>query len=416
MIKERIHSLFKVGGARPFLLLVSSSLFNLLSGIVISHLLSRLLTPPELGDFYFLLNFITFLGIFASFGAFYSGSRLLLRAKTKLEADCYHGSGLIVLAGCAFVASIPYVGFYFFDLGLLKGDVRSIYFFAAPGLATILLYMYFETTLPATERMELLGQSRVFPKLALLLIYALIYSFSSRENISGILLLLNFSVPLLCYLILFYFLTPNFGRLKSCLRDFATENRLYGFHVYVGSIFTAGGTALLGISIAFFGADNTEVAYYAIAASLCSPLSIFPAAYVSSKFRDIAGSKTISSHYVLTVLVLTSGAALTLCSFSGYLVDLVWGKAYGDVNSFVYLLSVACVFYAIADLLGKYLSAHGYGKELRDASIVVGFVLIFSAVVLTKFFGGVGVAWARVFSGLAYLFVMAFFYKKLTVS
>lgn len=409
-----IKLLASIGGGKAFLFLVSASFFNLFGGIIISHMLSRMLAPHELGDFYFLVNLVTFLGIFSSFGVFYSGSRLLLSATSKDSISCYHGAGMLVLIGCSVLALIPYLVIYYFDLGVVKGSVRSIYFFAVPGLVSVLLYMYFETVLPSTERVTLLAQSRIIPKLILLSVYYCLYSFYSIVDGPGVLLLLNFVVPMICYLILFSFLSPKLASVSLFLRDYLKENRKYGFHVYVGSVFTAGGTALLGVAISFFGADNTEVAYFALATSLCSPLSILPAAYVSSKFRDIARDKKINSKYIWIVCALTSAAALALCLLSSYVVEIVWGNTYEGINSFVYILSCAYVVYAIADLLSKYLSAHGYGRELRNASILVGITLVFSAVILTKTFGGAGVAIARVFSGVVYLLVMSIFYKKVT--
>lgn len=393
--------------------LVTSSLSTVVIGILISHLISKILSPEEYGNYYYVINLVTFSCVALSFGLFYSASRLVLKTQDDLEIRKIHGCTIICVLALSVLIPIVIFSVNAADVGLIKGGVDRLLVYAIPGAAAILLNSFFETVLPADKKLNILAKSRVLPKVLYLLFVVVVYfSWGAKGGGENILLLLFFSASLIGYIYYIKTLHPIFNGLSDTFRNIGNETKAYGIHVYFGSLFSVGGSALSGVAVGYFGDSNIDVGYFALASSLCAPLVIFPNALIAVNYRGFSSQRELSKKIIYGVILTMGGASFLLCSVSSYMVNLFWGVEYQAVNDYIYFLTMAYFLYAIADLLNKYLSARGMGKALRDGSFIVGFILILSTVVFIKSFGGIGVSYARIASGFVYLAVMLFFYKK----
>ncbi|WP_373462686.1 polysaccharide biosynthesis C-terminal domain-containing protein [Chryseobacterium sp. W4I1] len=75
-------------------------------------------------------------------------------------------------------------------------------------------------------------------------------------------------------------------------------------------------------------------------------------------------------------------------------------------------LSIGFVLYGIGDFFNRFLLAKGKGKQLRNASFLVGFTLLIGNVIFIYLYGGGGAAFARILSGLMYALVILYYYRK----
>ena len=393
--------------------LVGSSIVNILAGVFISHFISKMIPPEDYGAYYYVINLIASACVFLSFGAFYTTSRLMLVASSDLSVRKLHGVSLKSVLFLSIFISVLLLSTYFIDTGLVDGQVRLLIWLAPFGVLVTLLNSYFEVVLPADNKLDLIAKSRLYPKILYGLVVVGVYYFNI-DFIRGSfgLLLAYFLTSLSCYFLVLKDIHPIFRDSEKEHKKFLQEGRSYGFHVYLGSIFSVGGTALTGVAVGALGNSRADVVYYALATSLCAPLSILPAALSSANFSGFASSNCISRGLFIATLSMSITAAVVLCGISDYVVGILWGRAYFKVSEYVYLLTAAFALYALSDLINRFLAAKGNGRALRNSSFVVGLVLIASTLAMVGQYGGVGAAYARVVAGFAYLLCMLFFYKK----
>ncbi|WP_374264524.1 hypothetical protein [Zoogloea sp.] len=393
--------------------LVGSSAFNVLAGVLISHFIAKMISPEDYGGYYYAINLIASACVFLSFGAFYTTSRLILLAGCNLSVRRLHGVSLKLTLALSVFISILLLLAYFFDTGLVDESVRPLILLAPLGALVTLLNSYFEVVLPADNRLGLIAKARLYPKM----LYGLIVVGAYYLDIPWVkgafeLLFFYFLASFICYSIFSIEIRPDFRGGDKEFKSFFRESRTYGIHVYLGSIFSVGGTALTGVAIGLLSDSRADVGYYALATSLCAPLSILPAALVTASFSGFTNLNCISKGLFIATASISILAAVVLCGLSDYVVEMLWGGNYFKVSEYVYMLTAAFVLYALSDLINRFLAAKGNGPALRNSSFIVGIVLIVSTFTLVDQYGGIGAAYARVAAGVAYIVCMVVFYKK----
>lgn len=393
--------------------LLVSSAFNMLAGVLTSHFIAKMISPDDYGAYYYLINLIALLCVFFSFGVFYTASRLILRADCNLSARRIHGLSFKSMFFLSVLISVLLFFACIFNVGLVNGQVRTLIMLAPLGVLVALFNSYFETVLPADNKLELIAKSRLYPKVLYGFVVVGAYYFEASWGRSAFGLLLSyFLVSLVCYFYISKEIRPIFFGASEELKIFFLESKAYGVDVYLGSIFSVGGTALTGVAVGLLGNSRADVGYYALATNLCAPLSILPASLVTASFRGFTDLKCISKRLFIATALVSILSAVVLCELSDYVVALLWGHEYLRVSEYVYMLTFAFVLYALSDLINRFLAAKGDGRALRNSSFIVGTVLILSTFALIGSCGGIGAAYARVVAGFAYIICMAVFYRN----
>ena len=100
---------------------------------------------------------------------------------------------------------------------------------------------------------------------------------------------------------------------------------------------------------------------------------------------------------------------LLVPSFITYFYD----NEFAPVIKINFLLCIAVFFYGISDFYNRFLQANGWGKELRNASFAVGLTTLVGNLLFIPQFGACGAAFARIITGVVYLLIMLYYYKKM---
>jgi len=66
----------------------------------------------------------------------------------------------------------------------------------------------------------------------------------------------------------------------------------------------------------------------------------------------------------------------------------------------------------LGDYFNRFLGAHGRGKELRNGAIAAGIMNVAGYIFLVKYFGIVGAASTKLFTGIIYCSMMIFYYVR----
>lgn len=395
---------------QAFWLLVST-VVGLILGFVTNSLLTRILGKELYGDYALLFNIYSFCQIIFNFGIFYTISRLVAITNDTNKARGYYLVGSFFVAILFVVMAISVLGYAFFSENMDKGNLFKVLLISIPFSWVYLLTTLNENYLPGDNKIGLLSWSRLLPKIFLTAVLLVIFFYLKKIDLVSI-ILLNYLTFIIAYVYVFIKIKPTFKQFKRRLSEVLVGNKQFGFDIYFGALIASGSSSLSGILISHFGVNNVEVGYYTLATLLASPLSMIPNIIATTQFKNFAQSTLIQPKLIVFTFGLSTFLMLFIIFAARPIVSVFFGKEYLDLVVMLQYLSIGFVFYGIGDFFNRFLLAKGKGKELRNASFLVGFTLLIANILFIYLYGGEGAAIARILSGLMYAVVILYYYKK----
>ncbi|MGJ1266084.1 oligosaccharide flippase family protein [Sphingobacterium spiritivorum] len=397
------------------LMLLATSVVIMPLTLGINYFLTRLLGKEGFGDYSLVTNVFVFLQVVFNFGFFYSAGRLLAVSKDERQQREYYGVGILVVFVLFLIQSIiMYIFINTFNV-FSDNNVQSIILFCIPFSCIFLFVNFNEQLLQGGNRIGLLSLSRLLPKT--LFFFFLIFTFilfSKEMNVKSVLklfLILSF----LSYAVIVLLVKPVFNNFKIRLAEIRKATADYGFNIYIGSLIAVGASTLSGILISFFGVSNTEVGYYSIALQFSAPLSLVPNVLATVAFKQFANSDFLDKKLVIAMYSISIFSLLAIFVIAKPMILLIYGTEYVKASQLIFILSIGSILYGISDFYNRFLLSKGEGKLLRDISFFVGGTLLISNIILIKNYGAIGATFSTVISGLMYLILIIFNFRKLNI-
>lgn len=401
---------------RQVLGLFSVNIIGIPIAIITSIVVTRFLGAQGYGDYRFIISIFNFAIIIFTFGFFQAGNRALVLNNNKQKAKEYYGAELAITGGLFIIMSIFLACYALLDPNIQAKQLSKFLLFIIPFGWVFLISSYFETLFQADNRIRMLAQVRLYPKVGFLITAALIYFIFMDKEINRLAVIWGFylSTEIIVYLFVLYKLRISFTNSKERLMEIWNFNKSFGFNVYIGSLFAVGFAALTEILISYFGVDNSGVGYYSLALAFCMPLSFIPNTIATTHYKDFSASERISKKLFLITLGLTLAALIGLWFVVGPFVEFFYGKEFSSVITITFIVSIGVTAHGFADFFNRYLGANGQGKTLRNSSFIVGTsILLFSLLFIPRW-GEQGAAYAKLIAGFVYLTVIGWYYFKYT--
>lgn len=391
-------------------LLLTSTVGEMICLIVINYFLTRQLGTEKYGIYSLLINIFTFSKVIFNFGFFQSAGRIV--ATTKDDVKCRHiyAAAIAICFVLDLLMNISIIIFlclfneyrYLLPILLITIPFNWIY----------LMQEFMELVLQGKNKIKLLSLSRLGPRI-LFLIWIIVNIFF----ISSLTVKTNIEALLLSYVCVFLFniimLKPIFAHVRENIGIIMEANRQFGFNIYIGSVFAVGVASFTGVLISYFVSDPSNVGFYNLSLQLATPLTLIPNILATVLFTRFVDDKEIDSKYEVLVIVLCIILALSLFLLSKPIVSLLYGDEFLTAADLLNYLVVGSLFYGIANFYNRFLLAKGKGRELRNASFVVGVVLLVSNILFLKHFGVVGAAYSYILAGIANCVCVLYYYRKL---
>lgn len=400
---------------RQSMMLLTTSVAIMPLTLAINYFLTKLLGKEGFGDFSLVTNVFVFLQVVFNFGFFYSAGRLLAISKDERQQREYYGVGIMVVFVLFLIQSIiMYIFISTFNI-FSNQNVQNIILFCIPFSCVFLFVNFNEQLLQGGNKIVLLSLSRLLPK-ALFLIFLIFTFFSFPEEkdvktIFKLFLILSF----LSYSIIVFLVRPIFNNFKFRLVEIRNATAAYGFNIYIGSLIAVGASTLSGILISFFGVSNTEVGFYSIALQFSAPLSLVPNVLATVAFKQFANSDFLDKKLVIAMYSISIFSLLAIFLIAKPMILLIYGTEYVKASQLIFILSIGSILYGISDFYNRFLLSKGEGKLLRDISFFVGGTLLISNIILIRSYGATGAAFSTVISGLMYVILIIFNFRKLNI-
>lgn len=400
--------------ANQVIRLFSVTLITIPIGIVTSIFLTRFLGPEKYGDYNFITSIFSFAIVIFTFGFFQASNRTLVLNHNKTRAREYYGATLIILGGLFIIMSLFLYLYGIFDENLKEKSLQNLFLLTIPISSIFLLVKYFETLFQADNRIKLLAQSRLIPKVIFgiaTLILFLLFKDAKIDKLKT-LWLVFFITQIAVYLYIIFQIKISFGNFKKRFNEIWMYNKTFGLNVYIGSLFAVGFSSLTQVLIGYFGSDNSGVGFYALALTLSMPLTFIPNTIATTHYKEFSKSKSIPKKLMILTIGLSLTALATIWIIVPPFVNIFYGEAYASVISINIIVSLGVILYGMGDFFNRFLGANGQGKALRNSSFFIGATLLIASILLIPEMGEYGAAYAKLIAGAMYLLIIIYHYLK----
>ena len=393
---------------RQVSVLYMSYVFGVLVGVLNSVINTRSLDPDLYGDYRYVQNIISFVSSLLLVGFFTSGSRLLALSKDEAHSKRIRGAMCAIL-GVTYVILMIVMSILFI-IALYKGNTNlsSVYLVSIPLCGNVLLLNYINTTAQGDNQINRIALASLLPPFLYCLIAFFAYQFISVSPALMLALFNGSSVIVLTSIIIST--KPSFKNIKDSFHLLNTENKKYGFNVYLGSLMGVSTQYVAGIELGNFCATNADVGFYTLSLTIAHPLATLPTTIGTTFFKSFAENARISKN------VLYGSFAITILSFVffsliiKYIVGFLYNDSYSCVSVYsVYLAAAACVN-GLGDLFNRFLGAHGQGRQIRNGAFACGLVMLIGCFSLIQILGVYGAIATKVLSSLTYFVCMFMYY------
>ena len=195
-------------------------------------------------------------------------------------------------------------------------------------------------------------------------------------------------------------LKPRFVRVGVRVRELLEGAHRYGFQIYVGRVLAMG---TYNMDVLMLGAftNASAVAYYSLAGAIASSAGLPVTGLAAALFARMTGLPRLDRRW----LVAAWGAGFATLPITWGLtrvtVASVFGSRYAPIVGLVIPLCFAQIVRGVTGIYNSFLSAHGRGRELRNAATVLTASNVLLNVLLIPRFGATGAAWASLLALIA---------------
>lgn len=384
-----------------------ASFLGVILGFLISIFNTNLLGKEQFGDYKYIETVIRLIASIVSVGFFLSLTRIMAKNNDKEKEKKYVGLFVIVLGLISVIGTLLLIIYslvepLFFEENF--GDIFRAYFFIV--IAVVANYALLEV-LKGLHKIYTLSLLTVLPFTSYLIVAYLLNKVITirMENV----LLLYYGLLFIVIIIIIFSLKPKFNYGKDIVKELFDENKHNGRPIYYGSLAGVATTHIAGLSISYY-LNNTQVGFFMLALTVCSPLLIIPSVLGTTFFKKFVHLEVIPKKIIFISLAITGFALVVFFLLIDSVVLHFYSEEYMPVANIAKFLIIGFIFHGMGDLINRFLGAKGKGKMLRNAAFFTGFINIVGYTLLIKYFGMNGAIITKILASCLYLIVMLFYY------
>jgi O-antigen/teichoic acid export membrane protein len=385
-----------------------ASLLANLFAVVSTALITRNLTTSEFGSYSFAVSMLFFVALFFDFGLFSPAARLAAIHRGLARREIIGASLLAYLpVGAAFSGTI-----YFLSFGVdswFHVDASHALRFAALPAFAFPFVLILQRLAQGADRLHVASVSTALAQLLLVAMVAIVLVVGNLDTASA--LGLRSLALLLATGACALWLRPLFRAARHWTSEVIHQARKWGFEAFVGRIFSIG-TYNMDVLMLGIWASSRSVGFYALAGSLAAASGLPVIALATALFARMAHEPSIARKWILIATYVGAGCAIAAWLLAEPAIRLFFSARYVPAAALVLPLALAQFVRGITGIFNTFLSAHGRGREMRNAGLVLTISNLVFNFALIPPFGARGAAWASFLALLANLLAYVFFYRR----
>lgn len=396
---------------KKILTLYGSSFLAIGLGFAISVFNTRILGKEAFGDFKFIETVFRFLASLVTIGVFVSITRMLAITNNEVYKSNLIGFFVLALTIAGSIGVIILIIFSYIEPIWFSGDLGSVFRKYAFLIFAILGSISLNEILKGLNKIYSLSFLSIIPAIVYLTI-TYIYNLNNPLYLEDILLFL-YGIQLLFIILIIYKLKPKFNITKNLVKDVILENKINGRPIYYGSLAGVATAHIVGFSISYY-IDNTQVGFFTLAMTLCSPLLVIPSVLGTVFFKKFTNYDFIPKKVFVFSILATVFSLVIFYFFIEKVFLLFYSEEFSPAIKISKILILSFILHGLGDLINRFLGAKGKGKLLRNSAFMVGIVNILGYTILIKYLGITGAIITQIMASGTYLFMMSYYYIKFT--
>jgi O-antigen/teichoic acid export membrane protein len=387
-----------------------SMILGVFFGIIVSVINTRFLGAESFGDFKFIHSVYYFFSIIISFGFLVTSSKLLAEKKNDGIRKELIGSSLIISSCLGILFVIVMVFFALVQKNYFAKDLSSVIIMVSPLFFFVPFIQGMENIYQGDNRIIELAFFRQSPQVMYIIVVLILYS-SGLMNLETA-LISQLSVYGLVIVASTFMLKPKFTNIKEVFKLIFSENRRYGFNVYIGSVIGVSSTHLGPMVISFFSDNNIDVGFYSLALTVTMPLVLIPTVVGTSFFKEFANRPDIPAKATRATIIISLFSLIVFLILIKPMITFLYSKDFAEAANLAYIVSAGQILHGFGNYYNRFLGSKGQGKFLRNGAVAVGITNIAGFIIVIPFFGAYGAAFTKLLSGMVFIWSMLYYYKK----
>jgi O-antigen/teichoic acid export membrane protein len=377
--------------------------------VVATALLTRNLGTSEFGSYAFGVSLLFFVALFFEFGLFFPAARVAAVANGREQREVVGAALLLYIpVGAAFSLTVFGLSFWVDDLFHVEaGHALRVVAGAAFAFPFVIVL---QQLAQGVDRLHIASAATATAQGLLVALLALYLSLGGGLSATTSLLLRSFAL-LLASTAAAIWLRPVFGAAQRWMRELVRQAREYGFQVFVGRVLSIG-TYNMDVLLLGLWTSSRSVGLYALAGSLALASGLPVTGMASALFAQMARAPVISRRWLMVATFVGAACALAVWLLAEPVIRIFFSARYVAAASLILPLALAQFVRGITGVYNAFLSAHGRGRELRNAGLVLTLSNLVFNFALIPPFGAKGAAWASLLALAANLLAHAMFYRS----
>jgi O-antigen/teichoic acid export membrane protein len=381
-------------------------------GAIGKAVLAHALTPAQFGTFAFGLSFLTFTALFFEFGLFTPAARRIARSTGTEQAELV-GAATAIFAPIGLLFCLAVFGLSF--------AVKPVFHVSAGGALRIVAPLSFAYALEIAALQIAQGADRVgaysvatmFGQAAF--VVALVVTAALTDMSATVALGLNTAGLLIGLSSFIRTVRPRFSSIVAHGNAIISDARDWGFQLYIGRVLSIGTYNMDVLMVAGFTNSKT-VGFYVLAGTLAQASGLPIAGLGTALFAPLARAKKIEPRWLLTAWCLGGVGVVGTVVLAPLVIKVVFTAAYRPAVALALPLALAQAVRGVTSVYNSYLSAHGWGRELRNCGLILTASNLAFNFGLIPWFGAMGAAWASFAALLLNYGGHLYYYRRVAAS
>jgi O-antigen/teichoic acid export membrane protein len=388
---------------------VATAFVSLLSALA-KALIAHQLPASSFGSYSFAMSFLLLGASIFEFGFFAPAARLAARAKERHEVGRIVAASLLIYIpiGLAFSAAV-YASSFVVDSWshTSSGDALRV---VAP-LAFVFPFAEISLWLAqGMDRLHIYSLVSGFARLLFVASLLALFYFEDRPSLTPILLLQALSM-LVGAVVFVLWVRPLFRGSRHYIESLIRDSKRFGFQIYLGRVLSLG-TYNMDVLMVAAWASARQVGLYALAGALAGTIGLPVLGMANALYPRMARASALRRHWVAAAWVIGLTLAFVVWSFAEPFIRVVFSADYLTATRYLVPLLLAQVVRSVTRVYNNFLAAHGLGKEMRNAGLILAGSNIALNFALIPKYGAMGAAWASLVALLANYLAYVYYYRR----
>jgi O-antigen/teichoic acid export membrane protein len=206
-------------------------------------------------------------------------------------------------------------------------------------------------------------------------------------------------------------LRPLFTASRRWGRELVRQAREWGFQLFVGRVLSIG-TYNMDVLMLGVWTNSRAVGLYALAGSVATASGLPVIGMTSALFARMAREPAIQRRWLVRAAAIGAPCALAAWLLAEPVIRVFFSAGYVGAAGLVLPLALAQFVRGVTGVFNTFLTAHGRGADLRNAGVVLTLSNLVFNFALIPPFGAHGAAWASLLALVMNLIAHMAFYRR----